>query len=114
MMATKMGQKKDSTEPKKRINPVSKKRQKEMPEYNRLVNKLTALCNNKSELSGELGVESHHIIRGTSRHLLNVFEIIMLTPAEHILADSYGYDKKQELLDFIKPIRVSQGFTEGA
>ena len=114
---TKIGQKR--TEPKKQINRVSKKLKAKLPGYNALVEDLRTLCENRSELSGEQGdfrfdfsVVPHHIMGRVGARLTDPFNIIFLTPSEHDMMDFYGWEKKQRLLEYIKPIRLKQGYKE--
>jgi len=119
----KMGQKR--TEKRKpikkrsKIKPISKKRQSQLPEYNRLIKQLRELCENRSELSGNRGdwrfdfsVVPHHIMGRVGDRLTDPFNIIFLTPSEHDSMDFYGFDKKQSLLEYIKKVRIKQGYKE--
>lgn len=104
--------------PRAKIKPVSKKRAKQMTEYDKLVIKLRWLCDNKSELSGgypcylsDFKIEPHHIDGREGKLLLNPFNIIMLTRTEHIYIQEHNtIENKQELLDIVKAIRLKQGF----
>lgn len=97
------------------INHMSPKRKKESPKYRRLVAELIMKSGNKSELSEKhpdfRGLQCHHICGRIGKHYLNPFELIILTAEEH---DEEGDHRTQErreyLLDFIKPIRISQGY----
>ena len=100
-----------------RIRQISKKRQKELPAYNKLINKLGTLCGNKSELSGDkpnwqfnYKVVPHHIMGRAGPMLSDPFNIIILTPPEHDAQDGNNNDDKMKLLAFIRPIRIAQGF----
>jgi hypothetical protein len=108
--------------PRVKLKPVSDKTAKILREYNKLVNLLRKLCNNKSEFDGALPdwtsewkVEPHHIGGRSGKLLLNPFNIIMLDRNRHdieqgqIKGDKHS---KQELLDIVKPLRIKQGFKE--
>ena len=119
-MGTPMGMKKDPDNKRTRIKPVSNKMKEKLPTYRALINELRQKCNNRSELSGEMGdwrtafrVEPHHIKGRVGKHLTNPFEILLVTRAEHlIIEESNGYQEKEKLLDFIRPIRIEQGYVE--
>ena len=116
----KMGQKRDSTEPRKKLKPISDKMAKKLPTYRALINELRRKCGNRSELSGEMGdwrtvfrVEPHHIKGRVGKHLTNPFEILMCTRTEHLEEEAHKTtERKQELLDFIRPRRIAQGYVE--
>ena len=108
--------------PRAKIKPVSDKMTKLLREYNKLVNLLRGLCENKSEFDGALPdwqsdykVEPHHIGGRNGKLLLDPFNIIMLDRNRHdieqgkIKGDKHS---KQELLAIVKKIRLSQGFKE--
>ena len=120
-MATKLGCKR--TEPKKLrarnrrpLRRVSKELSPKLGKLSKLVISLRTLCDNKSELDGSIAdwrtafnVEDHHI-EGRRDNLLNPFKIIMVTRTQHDLMDGNTYEEKQALIEFIKPIRIAQGF----
>ncbi len=98
---------------------VSKKLQARLPAYNVLIKELREGCGNRSELSGMMAdwltwwnVEPHHIGGRIGDNLTNPFNIIMLTRGEHDIQDSNGWERKQELLNYIKVIRLKQGYKE--
>ena len=98
---------------------VSKKLQARLPAYNALIKELREGCGNRSELSGDQGdwrtdynVEPHHIGGRIGNDLINPFGIILLTREEHDIQDSNGWERKQELLNYIKVIRLKQGYVE--
>jgi hypothetical protein len=108
--------------PRSKIKSVSDKTAKILREYNKLVNLLRELCDNKSEFDGALPdwqsewkVEPHHISGRSGKLLLNPFNIIMLDRNRHdieqgkIKGDKHS---KQELLAIVKTIRISQGLKE--
>lgn len=102
---------------RKKINPISKKRKGQMPEYRAVVKKLRTLCNNRSELSGEkpdwrygYKVEPHHIYGREGSKLTDPFNIIMITSSEHDEQDGNTYEEKQALLAFVRSVRLKQGF----
>lgn len=104
------------------INPFSKKRRAQLPEYAKLISRLRELCNNRSELSGDVAgwqsnclVEPHHIGGRTGHRFLDPFNIIMITRTEHAIEE--GVIKgvkvgKEELLRIVREIRIGQGFKE--
>ncbi|KKL60063.1 hypothetical protein LCGC14_2209100 [marine sediment metagenome] len=101
------------------IRKRSKKLQSKLPGYNALVKELREGCGDRSELSGESGdwrfdysVEPHHIEGRDGSRLTDPFNIIMLTTAEHEEQDSNGWERKQALLAYIKPIRIKQGYEQ--
>jgi len=89
-----------------------------MKDYKALVEKLRGLCSNKSELSGltpnwqsEFIVDPHHITDRIGKNLIDPYNIIMLTREEHeAIHKVNNYQRKQELLEFIREIRQKQGF----
>lgn len=102
------------------INKVSKKRSSEMMTYHLLVAKLRMMCGNISELNGtnpdwqsDYLVEPHHIRGRIGNLYLDVFNIIMLTRLEHDIQEGKIRGQRYsetELLDFIRPKRLLQGF----
>ena len=86
-----MGQKR--TEPKRYqlkrslIKPISKKRQKEQPEYTKISNELKVKANYRSELSGDKpdwrGIQCHHINGRVGIDYIDPFNMIILTATEH-------------------------------
>lgn len=107
---------------KSKLNPVSKKRQAILPEYNALITKLIYLSGNISELSGKRPdwssnyfCEPHHILGRIGKLLIDPMNIILLTHLEHmiengqILGDKKG---KEYLLWLVKSIRNRQGWNE--
>jgi len=105
---------------KTRIRKESPKRRKEKKEYYALVEKLLGLCSYKSELSG-LSLDqsdfrgllycSHHIEGRNGTRYLDVTNILICTHEEHEQIHKHNtWERKQELLEKIKPIRKEQGF----
>ncbi len=99
------------------MRPVSKKMQARLLEYHRLVEQLRDECNNRSEISGERGnwetnwdVEPHRICGRTGKRFLDVFNLLLITRAEHNEMDGNNHQTKQRLLEYIKPIRKRQGY----
>ena len=100
------------------IRPISKKRFKQLREYTKLKDIFREKCGNVSELSGDnpdwqttFNAEPHHITGRTGEKLINPFNVILVTRLEHIeLQSKMNWDKKRELLAFIKPIRIAQGY----
>ena len=105
---------------RKKLNPISKKRQTIMLEYHVLIEKLRDLCGNVSELSGarpdwssDYKVDPHHIGGREGTLLLDPFEIIMLVRNEHLVEQGQiPGDKKGKdyLLWLVKSIRSRQGW----
>lgn len=101
----------------KRISP---KRAPKLRSYNAVRDRLIELSGGKSELSvipfddtipGK--VSPHHILGRAGARLTNPFGIIIARECEHwVMQAEMSWDKKQELLAFIKPIRIAQGFKE--
>ena len=101
------------------LRPVSKAMQAKLAQCRQLVSELRELCNNRSELLGEHPdwrsewlVEPHHIRGRIGKLLTDPFNIIMLNRDDHDKQDSNGWEEKQVLVDFIRPIRISQGYKE--
>jgi len=107
---------------RKRLKPISDKRKAQLPEYHFLVNRLRALCFNKSELSGDNPdwqskwlLDPQHINGKNGKRFLDPFNLILLTRTEHdieggkIKGEKVG---KEKLLEIIRPIRIKQGFEE--
>ncbi len=75
---------------------------------------------NRSELSGELPdwqsggiVEAHHINGRIGTALIDSFNIIFVTRDEHNeIHASNTWERKQELLEIVRPIRIKQGITK--
>ena len=73
---------------------------------------------NRSELSGELPdwqsggiVEAHHINGRIGTALIDPFNIIFVTREEHAEIHAHNtYERKQELLAIVEPIRIKQGW----
>ena len=73
---------------------------------------------NRSELSGELPdwqsggiVEAHHINGRIGTALIDPFYIIFVTREEHAEIHAHNsYERKQELLATVEPIRKAQGY----
>ena len=116
---TKMGMKR--TEKKLiQIKQISTKEAKRLGELASLKKRLIYICANRSELSGKMSdwrtsflVEPHHIDGREGVKLLDPFNIIMLTREEHIEEGKHHtFDRIQELLAFIKTIRIKQGFKQ--
>ena len=106
---------------KTKIKPISEKRRIQLGDFLTLRIRLTDLCKNKSELSNEKPdwqsgflVEAHHITNRIGKQLLNPFGIIMLTRDEHTIEQQHkeGCHTKEELLNLIRDVRISQGFKE--
>ncbi|MFX1537754.1 MAG: hypothetical protein ACFFDI_26450 [Promethearchaeota archaeon] len=106
---------------RKRIPQKSEKRLHEEKIYFALVEELREDCGNRSELSGDMGdwrtdygVEPHHITkRKGGKGYYNPFNLILITRREHNhIEEHYGWKEKQELLAFIKPRRIVQGYKE--
>jgi len=103
-----------------RLNKISKKRQAQLPAYNKLIKKLVILCGNKSELSGQnpdwqgyYKIEPHHIGGRNGKRLLDPFGVILLTRTEHDLEEGKIRGEKvgkEKLLAIVKEIRTKQGF----
>ena len=103
---------------KSRINPISRKRREQMPEYKGLITLLRDMCHNKSELSGakpdwqtEGKVEPHHIGGRTGKLFLDAFNIIMLVRDEHDTTKLQAIGK-EKLYEIVARIRNRQGFTK--
>ena len=102
------------------LKPVSARQAKRLIEMTELKQQLIRGCYNQSELSCEKPdwqsgylVEPHHICGRVGKHLLNVFEIIMLTRTEHDYEEKHkSFERKRELLALVKPLRIAQGFIE--
>ncbi len=127
-MATKMGMKRTTPQPSlkrktplranKGLNTMSNTRRDRLVVLRDLITKLRAYSHNKSELSGNEPnwqsswlVEPHHIIGRNGNKLLDPFNIILLTRDEHLVEQSnMSFERKNELLELIKPIRKQQGF----
>ena len=100
-----------------RLRPISKKRAEEMRKYFPLVEELRQLCDNRSELSGDIPgwpsnfqAEPHHIEGRSGKRLLDLFNIIMLTRTEHdTIRQTHT---KEELLALVRDIRIKQGLKE--
>lgn len=123
MSHVKMGQKR--TEPlifhatrQEPMRSVSPKHKQELREYNKIREKIMGLAGFKSELSGipdtgtiEGALEIHHITGRIGQRLINPFNLILLTHSEHFVCqDTMSWEHKQELLEYIRPIRLAQGF----
>ena len=97
------------------INKISEKRRAESKDYRALVAKLLGLCSNLSELSGQpgdwRGLQAHHIEGRAGKRYLDPCNLILVNASEHEEIHKHNtYQKKQELLALIKPIREKQGF----
>jgi hypothetical protein len=100
------------------LKVVSPKHSRHLRTYNEVRGRLLELAGGKSELSGIQGDNSisgrlspHHITGRGGAKLTNPFNIIWLLEREHWIAQSeMSWENKQTLLDFIKPVRISQGF----
>ena len=99
------------------IRTISEKRKAILPGYNALVEELREKCKNRSELSGHRAdwrtgwdVEPHHICGRTGKLLTDVFNLILLTRAEHDKQDGNTYKEKTELLHLVHQIRIRQGY----
>ncbi|MCK9369913.1 hypothetical protein M0R04_08415 [Candidatus Dojkabacteria bacterium] len=103
------------------LKKVSPKQAKRLAELNKLTTKLKEFTRvgssnmYKSELKGinTAHIESHHITGRIGKRLLNPFNIVMLSGTQHFIEQAHmSYERKQELLALIKPIRLKQGFIE--
>jgi hypothetical protein len=101
------------------LRPVSVEHAKALRTYNAVRDRLLELSGGKSELSGKQGdmnsienaLSCHHITGRAGSRLNNPFNLIILLGREHWVAqDAMSWDHKLELLNFIKPIRIAQGF----
>ena len=109
-----------TTAQRRAIKPISARQAKRLLKLGTLKTHLRLLCGNKSELSGEapdwqsgLMLEPHHICGRVGKHLLNPFEIVMVTRNEHnVLQKHNSFEEKQKLLAIIKILRLKQGFRE--
>lgn len=116
-MGTKLGMKRES--PQTRIRAVSPKQAKRLRELHGLTDELRMKCGNRSEysganpnkLSGYL-VEPHHLCGRIGSHLLNEWEIILVTREEHLYLQAHTKTMREELLALVRKIRLSQGFKE--
>ncbi len=104
------------------LKRVSVKRAHQLIEYHALVDKLRALCNNRSELSGDkpdwtsnFQVEPHHLDGRENERLLDPFNIILITREEHTTQEDeiWGCHTKEYLLKLVRKIRLAQGFKGG-
>ena len=99
---------------KSRLKPMSKKRARKMPEYCLLLSKLEGLAFHCSELTGKYGeLEPHHINGRIGKLLTDPFNIILLLRTEHeYYTNGEGCTRKAKefLKEFIRPIRIKQGF----
>ncbi len=105
---------------RKKLRPISKKREAILSEYNELIRKLREMCGNVSELSGqrstwesEFNVTPHHIDGREGALLLDPLGIILLTHTEHMIENGQiPGDKKGKdyLLWLVKSIRMRQGW----
>ena len=106
--------------PPSKMKVATDKQAKRLIELRNLKSKLLVLCNNKSELSGEspdwqsgFMVEPHHICGRVGGHLLNPFEIVMVTRDEHTTLEKHKtLDERERLLAIVKILRLKQGFKE--
>ncbi len=104
----------------KRMPTVSDRQAKRLQRLGVIVACLRILCNDKSELSGKQSdwrthwhVVDHHITGRQGRKLLDVFNLIMVTADEpDELQANMSFERKQELLRIVKPLRIKQGFKE--
>ena len=91
-----------------------------LPEYTALVKELRDGCGNRSELSGDMAdwrsdghVEPHHIDGRNGKRLTDPFNIILVNRSEHlVIEESNGWEAKQKLKEYIRPIRIKQGYKE--
>ena len=104
---------------RKALKKISKKRKALLPGYNALVTELRVKCKNRSELSGnradwrsDFQVEPHHICGRTGKLLTDVFNLILVTRAEHDKQDGNTYKEKTELLHLVHQIRIRQGYEQ--
>ena len=117
---TKFGQKRKTPKTyrmkRSKIKPVSDRRKKEQVVYQKLTNKLKYLSGGKSELSKQPAttfdwLENHHIDGRVGDKYLDPFNMIILLKSEHDEEEAHkSFERRQELLAFIKPIRIMQGF----
>lgn len=111
---TKIGQKKDGNK-RMKIKPISDKKAKDLREYRTLKDKLISLSHGKSEISGKIGyyLDIHHIEGRVGDNLTAPFNLIVVTREEHDLIHKHNsFEKKEELRELVKPIRLVQGFKE--
>jgi len=105
------------------LKPISDKRKDEIAIYNALKDILIGDCYYNgdypvSELSGNIsisGLSPHHIDGRRGLRLIDPFNIIVIDEeTEHKQETKHHtFERIQELLVFIKPIRLAQGFIEG-
>jgi hypothetical protein len=107
---------KNPNKKRKRINPVSKKREQKKKEYFALMRKLIDLSGGRSELSGcfpDDWVECHHIMGRSGSLYTDPFNLIILTANEHrAITASNPFTQKLELLRIVVVKRQEQGFGE--
>ena len=102
------------------MRQVSVKRQAQLADYYALVASLKIYCGCRSELSGKKcfvsEIQPHHIRGRRGKLVYDPFNIILLADDEHLGDDGIQkhntWERKQELLAIVKPIRISQGFKE--
>jgi hypothetical protein len=96
------------------LRRVSPKRAAQLIEYGLLKTKLLYLARGRSELSGKKGrLEPHHIDGRRGLRLVNPFNIIMITHAEHRWLQSHNtYEQRRRLRGIIRTLREKQGFLE--
>jgi hypothetical protein len=116
--------KKSSQKPIKRtaLRAVSQKRQAQKNEYDIL--KLTLMEQQNrggyyiSELDGEISktLEVHHIDGKQGKRLFDPFNLILITPEQHLgdngIQKHNSWEAKQKLLGIVRKIRLEQGFLE--
>jgi hypothetical protein len=105
---------------RQRINPVSKRRKKEKPEYIKISNELKEKAGYKSELSGKTPtefdwLECHHINGRTGKDYIDPYNLLVCLHSEHqtdkdSIHKHNSYEKKLELLAMVKIIREEQGY----
>jgi hypothetical protein len=89
------------------------KRAAQEKEYKKLCILLDELSDKKSDLSGGPTAEHHHITGRRGLRLIDPFNIACLTKAEHGYEQAHhSWERQQELLAIIRPIRIKQGFKE--
>jgi hypothetical protein len=110
---------KNFTRRRRPLKPVSDKRKKEIPDYNKLKAKLILDRWRgfyfESELNGVMSkeVEPHHIDHRENGRLTNPFNIIILTRGQHEWEGAHhSFERIQELKAIVRPIRIKQGFKE--
>lgn len=116
---TKMGMQR-TLPPREPVWKISGKQQEEIRAYNKLRLDLLQRAGFKSELSGQPesaewggNLEIHHISGRIGKRMLDPFNLIILTAKEHWLAqETMSWENKRALLNYIRPVRLAQGFKD--